>query len=138
MGILDNLAGGFKNLLDNEQGQGNLLESIGSLLNNPQTGGLGGLVQSFKDNGLENIVSSWVGTGNNLPISSEQIKSVLGSERVQLVASKLGIDPDVASQHLAEYLPKVIDKLTPEGSLPASQDIVSKGLGMLKGSLFGN
>ncbi len=137
MGIFDDITGGLKNLLSNDQGQTNLLESIGNLINNPQTGGLGGLVQTFKDKGLDNVISSWISTGKNLPISADQIRNVLGSQQIQQIASKLGVSTDNASQHLAEYLPKVIDKLTPDGSLPASDEMLSKGLDMLKGKLFG-
>ena len=137
MGLMDNLTGGLKNLLSNEQKPTNLLETIGGLINNPQTGGLSGLVQTFKDKGLGDVVSSWISTGKNLPISADQIKNVIDQPQLQQVAQKLGISTDNATQHLAEYLPKVIDKLTPNGSLPASGDLVTKGLDMLKGKLFG-
>lgn len=137
MGLLDNLTGGLKNILSGDQNQNNLLESIGGLLNNPQIGGLSGLVQNFKDKGLGDVVSSWISTGKNLPISADQIKNVIDKPQIQQIAQKLGVSTDIASQHLAEYLPKVIDTLTPNGSMPASDDIVSKGLDMLKGKLFG-
>jgi uncharacterized protein YidB (DUF937 family) len=56
-----------------------------------QPGGLSGLLQSFHDKGLGELVTSWVGTGQNLPISADQIEHVLGSEQVQQLAAKLGI-----------------------------------------------
>lgn len=139
MGLFDDLAGGLmKNLQSNEEGQSNLLESIGSLINNPQTGGISGLVQTFKDKGLGEVVSSWISTGKNLPISSEQIQSALGHPHVQQIAQKLGISSEDASQTIAQYLPQVIDKLTPNGSLPSSNDLLSQGMNMLKGKLFGS
>lgn len=137
MGLLDSLTGGLQNLMSNEEGRNNLLENIGGLINNPQTGGISGLIQNFKDKGLGDVVSSWISTGKNLPISADQIKSVLDKTQIQQIAQKLGVSTEDASQHLAEYLPKVIDKLTPEGSLPASGEMVTKGLDLLKGKLFG-
>ncbi len=138
MGLLDNLAGGLQNILSNQGGQNNLLESIGSMITNQETGGLPGLIQSFKDKGLGDIVSSWISTGKNLPISADQIRSVLDPSQLQTMADKLGISTKDVSQHLSEYLPKVIDKLTPDGSVPGSNDLISQGLNLMKGKIFGN
>lgn len=85
---------------------------------NSQPGGLSGLIQTFQEKGLGGVVNSWVSTGQNLPISAEQIRGVLGSEQVQQFATKAGISPDVASSKLAELLPVVVDKLTPDGKVP--------------------
>jgi len=67
---------------------------------------------------LADQVASWVSTGQNLPISAEQLQSVLGNEQVQAIAQKLGFTPQEVSAHLAELLPQVIDKLTPDGNVP--------------------
>ena len=67
---------------------------------NSQPGGLSGLVQQFHDKGLGGLVTSWVGTGQNLPISADQIQHVLGSEQVKELAAKAGISPDAAGSHL--------------------------------------
>ncbi|MEO7142747.1 MAG: YidB family protein [Bryobacteraceae bacterium] len=106
------------------------LELIG---NHP--GGLSGLISTLQQSGLGDVASSWVGNGANLPISADQIKSVLGSDRVAQFASKLGIPPDVASSHLAQLLPAVIDKLTSNGKLPegGGDDLMSKGMALLSG-----
>jgi uncharacterized protein YidB (DUF937 family) len=90
------------------------------MVNNPATGGLAGLVEKFQAGGLGDAVSSWVGTGHNLPISGDQIAAVLGSSQVQEIAQKLGIDPSVVSGQLAQMLPHVVDKLTPNGQVPES------------------
>ena len=90
------------------------------VLKNNQYGGLSGLVQAFHDKGLGGVVSSWIGTGANLPISAEQIQSVLGNEQVKAMAAKAGIPIDMLQQGLATVLPQVIDKLTPNGQLPKS------------------
>ncbi len=82
---------------------------------NQQPGGLSGLVQNFHDKGLGSIVSSWVGSGQNLPISAEQIQTAMGSGMVAQLAAKAGITPEEASSRLSQFLPTIIDKLTPQG-----------------------
>jgi uncharacterized protein YidB (DUF937 family) len=86
-------------------------------------GTLSGLVQKFKDSGLDKQVSSWVSKGENLPIAGDQIKKVLGNEAVAGIAAKLGIAPDEAADKLAEAVPKAVDEQTPNGTLdrPSSQ-----------------
>lgn len=135
MGLFDQVVGA---LAGNPSGGGNaLLETVLHLVNNPQTGGLGGLVQSFQQGGLAEIVNSWVSTGQNLPVSAEQIQSVLGNSTLQDLAAKLGISSQEASGSLASLLPQVIDQLTPHGELPENGDLLAQGLDLLKGKLFG-
>jgi uncharacterized protein YidB (DUF937 family) len=81
-------------------------------------GNLSGLVQKFKDSGLDEQVSSWISKGENLPIAGEQIKKALGNDVVHGIAAKLGIAPDEAADKLAEEVPKAVDGETPEGTLP--------------------
>jgi uncharacterized protein YidB (DUF937 family) len=101
---------------------------------NSQPGGLSGLVQQFHDKGLGSLVSSWVSTGQNLPISADQLQHVLGSEQVKDLAAKAGISPDAAGSHLAQLLPVLIDKLTPNGQIPqGTSSLLESGLGILKG-----
>ena len=100
---------------------------------NNQPGGLSGLVQQFHDKGLGGLVSSWVSTGQNLPISADQIQHVLGSDQVKELAAKAGISPDAAGSHLAQLLPMLIDKLTPNGQVPVqTSSLLEEGMGMLK------
>ena len=113
MGLFDQLGG----VLSGEHAGllGNVLDTLGG----ERGGGLAGLVQAFQANGLGDAVSSWIGTGQNQPISASQIQSVLGSDAVKQLAAKIGISPDAMSAKLAEVLPAAIDKLTPDGKLPA-------------------
>lgn len=137
MGLFDQIAGAVSGLAG-RQGSGNaVLEAVLRLIGDPQTGGLSGLMDAFQKAGLGHVFSSWVSTGENQPISAEQIRSILGSERVQSFASQAGIDADQASQQLAQILPQVVDKLTPDGNLPQSGDLMAKGWELLKGKLFG-
>lgn len=98
-------------------------------------GGISGLVQGFHDNGLGGIVSSWVGGGPNQSISPDQIKQALGSAPVQALAQKLGVSPEAASSTLAQMLPMVMDKLTPNGSVPQQSNLMEMGKSLL--SSFG-
>ena len=112
-----------------------LLESIMGIIHDPQTGGLSGLAQTFKDKGLGDVVSSWISTGENLPVSSDQIKQALGSDQIQQISEKAGVSQAEVSNGLAGLLPEIIDKLTPEGKVPDS-DMLAQGLDMLKNKLF--
>ena len=131
MGLLDELAG---KVLDKpssgstEQPSG-LAAGIMHMLNS-QPGGISGLVQMFHEKGLGGVVASWVSTGQNLPISAEQLRGVLGNERVQQFATKAGISPDLASSKLAELLPTVVDKLTPDGKIPDGRGLLQHALGL--------
>ena len=135
MGLLDSVVGA---LAGGQSGGNNaLLETVMQLINNPQTGGLAGLVQSFQQGGLAEIVNSWVSTGANLPISPEQIQRVLGNSSLQGLAAQLGVSPEQASGSLADLLPQVVDQLTPNGQVPQGGDLMAQGLDLLKGKLFG-
>jgi len=116
----------------------NLLSEVMGLVNN-HPGGLAGLVQSFQQGGLSEAVNSWVGTGANLPVSSDQIQQVLGNEQVQALASKFGISTSDASSHLAQLLPAVIDHLTPNGQIGDSgtSSLLESGMKAFK-SFTGN
>ena len=138
MGLLDQVLGAT-GALSSQQNEGTnpLFAAVLQMASNPQTGGLTGIVQSLENGGLGDVVKSWVSTGQNLPISAEQIQSVLGNEQVRNLATQLGIDPEQASSHLAQYLPQVIDKLTPAGNVPQGEDLLAQGMGLLKGKFFG-
>ena len=98
-----------------------------------QHGGLNGVIDKFKQGGLGDLAASWVGTGANLSVSPEQISSVLGSGAIAEMAAKFGITPEALSSQIAQHLPGVIDKMTPNGEVGAdSGGLLSSVLGMLK------
>lgn len=82
-------------------------------------GGVAGLVKQFEQQGLGNVVQSWVGTGANLPITADQIHQVLGSDTVAHLAAKFGLDPQDLAQKISQLLPQAVDKMTPDGVIPA-------------------
>jgi uncharacterized protein YidB (DUF937 family) len=130
MGLLDNL----ENAAMGKVLGGNsnpLAAGILQMIQN-QPGGLPGLVQSFHDKGMGGLVSSWVSTGPNPPISGDQVHQVLGSDQVKELAAKAGINPDTASAAIAQLLPGIVDKLTPNGSVPDHGNVMSMVGGLLQ------
>jgi len=136
MGLFDSIAGQVTGALGggNAAGGADWMGVIGQLIHNPQTGGLQGLVQSFQDKGLGGVVSSWIGTGENLPISAEQLSSVLGQSQLQEMAQKAGLPVEGLTEKLSGLLPQVVDQLTPNGALPEGH-LLSQGMDMLGGLL---
>jgi uncharacterized protein YidB (DUF937 family) len=92
-----------------------MLESVVALIG--QHGGLGGLLDKLKTSGLGDAVSSWVGTGDNQPVTANQLESAVGGNIIGQITAKLGVTKEQASALLAQYLPMVIDRLTPHGKL---------------------
>src|SRR5262245_28600919 len=97
-------------------------------------GGLGGLLQQFQGAGFDRQVSSWVGTGANMPISAEELVDVLGQGRVSALAAQAGVSEEQASTGLATLLPELVNQLTPQGQMPSDNE-VDDALGGLQRSL---
>lgn len=82
-------------------------------------GGIEGIIKRFQESGLEEILKSWISTDEkNQPISANQVVEVVGQENMSQAAEKVGVSELDASNVLAEYLPKMVDMLTPNGQLP--------------------
>ena len=107
-----------------------LAASVLQMINN-QPGGLPALLQMFHDKGLGEVVSSWVGTGQNLPISAEQVQQILGSDQLKALAANAGMTSGVAGSSLAQLLPVLIDKLTPNGQMPQQANLLEMGMNLL-------
>ncbi len=129
MGLFDSVAGAVLGKLGGDQGA--MAQVAMEMFN--QNGGLSGILEKFKAGGLAEQAASWVSKGDNLPISAAQISSVLGSGPVAEMAAKFGITPEVLSSQIAQHLPGMVDKLTPNGEVPAdSNGLLGMVLGMLK------
>ena len=140
MGLLDSVLGSAMGALGQQAGgQGaGLAQVLGSLLGGDSApggsgGGLGALLQQLQQGGLGEVVQSWVGTGANLPISAEQLQSVLGNDTLGKLAEQAGLSHSDLGQQLSQWLPQVVDKLTPNGELPSG----GTDLGSLVGGLLG-
>jgi uncharacterized protein YidB (DUF937 family) len=116
-------------------GQNSLLEQAIAVINNPETGGLQGLIEKFQTGGLGEIVSSWIGTGANRPVSADQIVNALGSEKVKELALQAGIPENQVSDSLASLLPRIVDQLTPNGQVPEGNALV-ESIGALAGKFL--
>ena len=130
MGLLDSVAGAVLGKVMGG-GQGGIAQIAMEMFN--QNGGIGGVLDKFKAGGLGDAAASWVGKGENMPVSADQISSVLGSGAIADMAAKFGIDPATLSAQIAEHLPTMVDKMTPNGVVEAdSGNILSNVLGMFK------
>ena len=114
MGLMDSLKDEASNHVgvQNE----NLAQSV--LGTFQSQGGLSGLVTTFHEKGMGGVISSWIGTGSNQPINAGQIEGVLGKDRISAIASKFGLPATAVTETLAQFLPGVIDRMTPDGKLP--------------------
>ena len=94
-------------------------------------GGLGGLVSKMQQGGLGDVVGSWVGTGQNMPVQPDALGKVLGNDTISSMAGQLGMNNNDLLSQLSHMLPQVVDKLTPQGQVPQGD------LGSILGSLVG-
>lgn len=134
MGLLDSLTG----LLSSQSEDGT--PAVMSLLNmligdRGQEGGLGAIIGQLQSSGLGDQVASWLGSGDNLPVSGEQLQEALSGDTLGQLGSMLNLgEGDVAGQ-LSQMLPNLVDKLSPNGDMEVAQTDSSEVLGML-GSLL--
>ena len=117
-GIGGSMGGGLGDLLKN--GLGGLLATgaAGSVL----SGGLGDLLKQLQQGGHGETADLWVGTGPNKEISPSALAGALGADKINALAAQTGMSQDELLQGLSEYLPKVVDRLTPQGRLPTEQE----------------
>lgn len=101
-------------------------------------GGLAGLVEQFTRHGMGDVAKSWVGTGQNMPVSPDQLGQVLGGDTLGNLSHQLGMNQGDLLGQLSQMLPQVVDKLTPQGQIPQG-DVQGMGgdLGNLLGGLLG-
>jgi uncharacterized protein YidB (DUF937 family) len=87
------------------------------------SGGLGDLLKQFQQNGHGDTANSWVGKGENKPIAPGDLASALGANQIDSLASQSGLSRDDLLSGLSQYLPRVVDHLTPEGRLPTEKEL---------------
>lgn len=138
MGLLDGVLGNVLEGLgggDTASAGNPMLQMVMNLLQ--QNGGLAGLVEQLGKSGLGQQAASWVGTGDNLPVSADQISQALGQGPLADLAAKFGMGGADIGDGLAKYLPEVVNQLTPEGRIPENNQLIEQGLAALGGKLFG-
>ncbi len=119
MGIFDSLENSpaFKSALG-QLGAAVLPVVMGEVLGTGGQGGLNAIVAKLQQAGFGDQVKSWIGTGQNLPITADEVKQVLGSDAVRQIAAKYNIPIDQVSEVLAHQLPVAVDRASPDGKLP--------------------
>ncbi len=91
---------------------------LGEVLGKGGQGGLNAIVAKLEQAGLGDQVKSWIGNGQNLPITAEQLQQVLGSDTVKQLAARFNIPVDQLAKVLAQQLPLAVDHASPDGKLP--------------------
>ena len=119
LGILDSLENSpaFKGALSQLEGAV-LPVVLSEVLGNGSQGGLSAIVAKLQQAGLGDQVKSWIGNGQNLPITAEQLQQVLGSDTVKQLAARFNIPVDQLAKVLAQQLPTAVDHASPDGKLP--------------------
>jgi uncharacterized protein YidB (DUF937 family) len=112
-------SGGLSDML--KGGLGGLLAggAAGSVL----SGGLGDLLNQLQKGGQGDTANSWVGKGQNKPIAPGDLANALGADQINSIASQAGLSPDELLKGLSQYLPGVIDHLTPDGRVPNANEL---------------
>ena len=132
MGLLDQISSMLGGGQGGEQGiQGALMALIGG-----QEGGLAALGEKLKAGGLGDAFASWVGTGENQAVSPDALHGALGSDLVQQLAAKTGLPVDQLMTQVSQYLPGIINHVTPNGTLPDSAGgLMEMAASFLKGKV---
>jgi uncharacterized protein YidB (DUF937 family) len=112
-------SGGLSDML--KGGLGGLLAggAAGSIL----SGGLGDLMKQLQEGGQSDAANSWVGKGQNKPIAPGDLANALGADQIDAIASQAGLSRDDLLKGLSQYLPDVVDHLTPDGRLPDANEV---------------
>jgi uncharacterized protein YidB (DUF937 family) len=131
MSLFDQMLGGLIGQLGGGQHKNALLDLAASVIQN-QPGGLSGLVQRFTQAGFGDQVKSWVSTGGNLPISTDELTSVLGQANIEAMSQKLGLSAQAVTTGLAALLPHLVDQLTPSGKVSDNQDLTGSLTALLR------
>src|SRR5262249_26587954 len=133
--VLGSMLGGDRaNDVSSGQASG-LAQAVVSMLSDPRSGGLDGLLRQFNQSGLGDVVSSWVGTGQNQPISPDALTRALGHDRLAQISPQANVPPAQAPSLLAALLPVLIDRLTPQGRVPEQSQVSQTGADLLRSLL---
>jgi uncharacterized protein YidB (DUF937 family) len=130
MGLLDSVIGGMLGGGQQQQGgAGALINIVAGMLANKGggdagsgaggLGGLAGLAEQFQRGGMGDVMNSWIGKGENLPIGADQLGNVLGGDLLGKLTQQTGMGQSDLLGQLSQLLPQMVDKATPEGAIPS-------------------
>ena len=135
MGLLDSVLGGVLGGAGQQQagGAGALIDIVAGMLANSApggagsaaggggnggSGGLGGLLEQFQRSGLGDVMKSWIGAGQNQPISPAELGGVLGEDMLGKLTQQAGMNQGDLLGQLSQMLPQMVDRATPDGHIP--------------------
>jgi uncharacterized protein YidB (DUF937 family) len=138
MGLLDGLLGsmmggmmGGGTSAQGMQGGNPMLQMALRMLQ--QNGGIEGLLAKFQQAGMGQQAQSWIGTGQNMPVSPDALSQIFGQGQLGQIAQQLGMSREQATDGLAQALPHVVDQMTPGGKIPDDHnDLVAQALAILE------
>jgi len=138
MGLLDGLLGsvmggmmGGGSSAQGAQGGNPMIQMALQVLQ--QNGGIEGLLAKFQQAGMGQQAQSWIGTGQNMPISPDALSQIFGHGQLGQIAQQMGISPEEAAGGLSQALPHVVDQMTPGGEIPEGHnDLVAQALAILQ------
>jgi uncharacterized protein YidB (DUF937 family) len=123
MGLLDSMLGGMLGGGQQQGGAGALINIVAGMLANQGgaggSGGLAGLAEQFQKNGMGDVMNSWIGKGENMPVAPDQLGNVLGGDLLGKLTQHTGMEQGDLLGQLSQLLPQMVDKATPDGAIPA-------------------
>ena len=142
MGLLDSVLGSVLGGGGQRQqgGADLLMQIVAGMLANRQGGGGGGLADlasQFQRGGLGDVMSSWVGAGQNQPISPDQLGGVLGGDMLSELTQRTGMGQGDLLGQLSQMLPQMVDRATPEGRIPEGQCLGRRQATLIEGAAGG-
>jgi uncharacterized protein YidB (DUF937 family) len=136
MGLLDGLLGNLMGRMPAGQqqdlpGGGQMIQMVLQMLQ--QNGGIEGVLRKMQQAGYGGQMQSWIGTGQNQPISRDALSKIFGQGQLGQIAQQLGMSQQEAAGGLAQALPQVVDQMTPQGEVPNNtDDLVAQALAILQ------
>lgn len=138
MGLLDGLLGSVMGGMmgggqgaQGAQGGNQMIQMALQMLQ--QNGGIEGLLAKFQQAGMGQQAQSWIGTGQNMPISADALSQIFGQGQLGKIAQQMGVSHEQAADGLAQALPDVVDHMTPGGEIPEEHnDLVAQALAILQ------
>ena len=109
-----------------QEAAGSLLARLLRLISDPATNGFTGFIDRFREVGLGSTIDSWITTGDNTPLSNEQLESAIGEDTIASIAADTGVDRSTATSALAGMIPSVVDTLTTNGTVPDDSSLMSR------------
>ena len=98
-----------------------------------ERGGLDALIRRFQEQGLGDVIASWISTGPNQPITPEQLERILDPEQFRELSRQAGVALSRVPEVLATLVPTLVDRLTPEGDVPGPYQLIRMAVGLLRG-----